>query len=171
MARRVVPVFAFVMIVICFTVYLTTVSALMIKDTSDDGSNVVYNFTGTCAIKAWISVAGCRKDFIDRLVGKDEVGKCCLYRIMDSCAYTGAAKLCGNATDQVKEQYMKKYANMIGNPDCSEIQLKSWDCFWIRWENYVSSFIFFILVVIMITFVLRWYARQSLDDDPIYAKM
>lgn len=167
MASHVVPVIA---VVICFTTF-TAVSGLMIKETTDDGSSMVYNFTGSCAIKAWMSVAGCRKEFIDRLVGKDEGGKCCLYRIMDSCAHTGAAKMCGNATDQVKEQYMKKYANMIGNPDCSQVQLESWDCFWIRWENYISSLIFFVLVVIMITFVLRWYARQSLDDDPDYAKM
>ena len=64
----------------------------MIEETADDGSTATYNFTGTCAIKAWISVAGCRKDFIDRLFGKDQAGKCCLYKIMDACAHTGAAK-------------------------------------------------------------------------------
>lgn len=150
--------------VVIATCYLSIVSSLLIEEKDADGSTVRYNFTGTCAIKAWISVAGCRKDFIDRLVNKDAVGKCCLYKILDSCAHRGAAKLCGNATDQVKVQYMKKYSKMIGDPDCSAVDLQSWTCFWISWENYLSSFIFFIFVVIMIVYVVRWYARQSLGD-------
>jgi hypothetical protein len=142
-----------------------------VEETSDDGSSVTYNFTGKCAIKAWISVAECRKNFIERLVGKDEVGKCCLYHILDACAHKGAAKLCGNATDQVKEQYMKKYAAMIGDPDCSDVKLSSWTCFWISWENYVSSFVFAILTVVMLVFVVRWYLRQEIRDDVNYNKM
>ena len=59
---------------------------------------------------------------------------------------------------------MKKYAKMIGNPDCSNIELESWNCYWISWENYISSFIFFIFVVLMLVYVIRWYARQALGD-------
>lgn len=132
--------------------------------TADKSETIVYNYTGTCALKAWMSVAGCRKDFIDRMPGKDETGHCCLYHLIDECAHRGAAKLCGPATDQVKEQYMLKYAVMIGNPDCSAVRLDSFRCIWISWENYISSAIFCLIVLVVIILVIRWYARQTITE-------
>lgn len=153
----------------CVTLVIATsailADGLLVEDDSKPANDtVIYDFNGTCALKAWISVAGCRKDFIDRMPGKGETGLCCLYLLLDSCAHTGAAKLCGKATDQVKAQYMRKYAKMIGDPDCSDVRLESLTCFWIAWENYVSSAIFCVLVFFMIFFVIRWYARQAISD-------
>lgn len=138
------------------------VSALEITNVTDN-LGYAYNFTGSCAVKAWMSVAGCRKDFVEKIESKDNTGKCCLYKLMDRCANKGASRLCGDATDQVKEQYMKKYAKMINNIDCSSVELSSFTCFLIDWDNYLSCFVFLIIVLIMLIYVAKWFANQSLD--------
>ena len=124
-----------------------------------------FNFTGSCAFKGWASVAVCRKDFVDRLEGKDNVGQCCLYRILQDCARRNAVKLCGNVTDLILEKHLQKYQDMMDpKADCSSVTVDSWACFWTSWENYVSCFIFLLFTLVIDIYIVIWYTKYTNVD-------
>lgn len=118
--------------------------------------------TGSCYLKAWGSVAICRTDFVNRIEGKENIGKCCLYNMLKECSHLGARRLCEENTEYATAKWLMKYHKMIDYIDCENVSTSSFNCFWISWENYVSVFIFLILTIILIIYVANWYMKGGI---------
>lgn len=117
-------------------------------------------YFGTCWLKAWTGVAECRKEFVDRLLNKSDPEKCCLYRILEDCAVQKSQKMCGRLVVNGTEAHLAKYRVMMGEPDCSKIEIGSKECFWIIWDNYITCGLFLIVVLIILIYTVRWYVIQ-----------
>lgn len=122
-------------------------------DLSDD-------YYGSCWLKAWTGVAECRKGFVDQIDNRSDDERCCLYRILEECSIDKSAKMCGKNVVNATEAHLKKYRKMINDIDCDKIQLNSKECFWLLWDNYITCGLFLIVVMIILTYTVRWYIIQ-----------
>jgi len=141
---------------VLFICFLSTVLTQEVSSNEPSESNESNEPNGSCVFKGWTSVAICRKDFVERIPGKDTHDQCCLYRSLVDCARENTRKMCGNFTEKVLEKHLLKYKKMI--PECGHDNNSS--CIWVLYENYISCFVFLVITLFMIIYVLWWFSKQ-----------